>query len=139
MILGSATLTMVVSRITMKALRAMTTSTCQWYGTVAKCAARLARSPGRGWAPSGWATVAMGMPYPRTGASLAPLPARRGGARFGSWLPRQREIAGRLADLDSDLHRGAERQDHASRVDDDLHGDVLGDFGEVAGGVVGGQ
>ena len=30
MILGSATLTMVVSRITMKALSAMTISTCQW-------------------------------------------------------------------------------------------------------------
>src|SRR5215208_6535887 len=61
MIRGSATFTMVVSRITMKALRAITISACQWYGTLAKRAPSLCA----GRAPSGCANVAI--------AALVPL------------------------------------------------------------------
>src|SRR4051794_37850034 len=109
MILGSATLTIVVSRMTMKALSAITTSACQWYGMAANRAPRPA--PGR--APRGCATVAI-----------------------ASRLPRQRKLRAGLADLDADLHRGAERQHHPARIHGDLDRHVLGDLGEIPRGVV---
>src|SRR5436190_15462215 len=105
MIRGSATLTIVVSRMTMKALRAMTISACQWYGMTAKRAPR----PGAGRASSGCATVAIRL-----------------------WLPRQRDVAGRLPHLDPDLHRSPEWQHHPGRVHGQLDRDVLGDLGEVS-------
>src|SRR5215213_5448353 len=112
MIRGSATLTMVVSSTTMNEPSTMTTSACQWYGTWARRSARL----GRARVPSGWATVAI-----------------------GSGLPRERKLGARLADVNANLHRGAQRQNRPGRVHQDLDRYVLGHLGEVAGGVVGRQ
>src|SRR5436190_1530494 len=114
MIRGSATLTMVVSRITMKALSAMTTSACQWYGTEASLAPK--RWAGR--TPSGCANVAIGSPHPRPATS---------------WLPRCRPLRAWLADVDADLDGRPERQHRPRRVDGDLDRHVLCDLGEVAG------
>src|SRR5919198_108880 len=109
MIRGSATLTIVVSRTTMNDPRTITTSACQWYGIWVRRSTRW----WRGRAPSGWATVAMGLR-----------------------LPRQRQLGGGLADVDADLDRRPERQDDAPRVHHDLDRDVLGHLGEVARGVI---